>query len=283
MKRLILPCVVVVAFVIAATPAALADSGTSANWAGYAVHAPGVGFTRVLGAWTQPRARCRRGHSTYSAMWVGIGGFAGNAPGLEQVGTELDCTASGRMASTAWYELIPAPSQATHMRVRPGDSMAASVTVVGHQVTMDLSDLTTHARFQKVLQAPSIDISSAEWIVEAPSECTSASSCRTLPLANFGTARFSLAQAQSSNGHMGTISDRAWRSTKIRLTPGGRRFVAYHGSGPAAGAARTSRLHSSGSAFSVTFGRVSAGAGKYLGRLRDSGPGAYLVHGPLSL
>ena len=47
---------------------------TSSNWAGYAVthRKP---FTSVTGKWVQPTATCADLSSTYSAFWVGLGGF----------------------------------------------------------------------------------------------------------------------------------------------------------------------------------------------------------------
>ena len=71
-----------------ASTGAVFDVGTrtSANWAGYAVDsgdpaagaAPAV-FTSVSGSWTQPAVECPRSGTTYSAFWVGLGGFADGA------------------------------------------------------------------------------------------------------------------------------------------------------------------------------------------------------------
>jgi Peptidase A4 family len=270
MKRL----VVFVAFALPllAVPLAHADSGASSNWAGYAVHRPGVKFNHVIGEWTQPRVQCRRNHPTYSAVWVGLGGFSQSSQALEQIGTEVDCTGSGRVVSSAWYELVPAASRSIQMRVNPGDQLAASVAVNGHQVVVALVNLTTHASFSKTLEAPLVDITSADWIVEAPSECFSASSCATLPLANFGAATFSNARAESVDGHVGTISDPAWGYTEIRLRPQGRRFVSRHGPTTVAGGANPSTLSTDGSSFTVTFLHVSV-RGRYALSRR-----AYLEH-----
>ena len=261
----------------AASPA-LADTATSSNWAGYAVHRPGVHFTRVLGAWKQPTATCAAGHQSYSAMWVGLGGYNLSSKALEQIGTEVDCTALGRVSSTAWYELVPAPSQPISLRVAPGDSLLAAVTVVGHQVVMGLYDGTAHRSFQTTLHAPSIDVTSAEWILEAPSECTSASSCQTLPLANFGSANFALAQAQSTTGHTGSIVDQAWGWTKILLTPGQRRYVAYQGSGPAAGTATPVGLSPKGNSFGVIFSKVALQGNPFLSARRGALKAGHFVH-----
>jgi Peptidase A4 family len=239
-------------------PAALADSTNSSNWAGYAVHRPGVSFRTVSATWRQPDAKCTPGAQTYSAFWVGLGGFSLNAPALEQTGTEVDCSISGKVVSTAWYELVPAASTPIRLAVRPGDLMRARVTVTGRQVVIGLDDLTRHTSFKKTLNANVIDISSAEWIAEAPSQCVSLDSCQTLPLADFAPTKFDSATVRTSTGHLGSISDRSWGWTKIKLTPGGRRFAAYNGSGPAAGAASPSSLLPGGRSFSVSWALASA-------------------------
>src|SRR5437763_11225858 len=101
--------------VLAAAPAAEA-SVPSANWAGYAVH--GTSFQRVSAQWHQPRPVCGGGHRTYSAIWVGLGGYSLASNEVEQIGTELDCTSAGHAVSTAWYELVPSRSHTLELRIR---------------------------------------------------------------------------------------------------------------------------------------------------------------------
>jgi hypothetical protein len=162
------------------------------------------------------------------------------------------------------------------MRVRPGDSLAASVSVSGHTVGLVLSDRTSHRTFRKTLHPAAVDTSSAEWIVEAPSECVSDSTCQTLPLANFGTATFGSATAQSVGGHNGSISDSAWNNTKIQLTPGGRRFVVYNSS--TAGVATPSGLTSRGSSFKVTFSTTRVSGNPFFRARQAAISAGYLVH-----
>ena len=74
-------------------------SGTSSNWAGYAVSGSGTGttptsFTAVSGSWVQAAATCTAGSPGYSAFWVGLGGFATGSRTLEQIGTEADCSSA---------------------------------------------------------------------------------------------------------------------------------------------------------------------------------------------
>jgi len=278
--RMRLPIGLLVAAVCgAAAPAALADTVTSSNWAGYAVHRTGLAFKKVSAAWTQPRATCTPGRQTYSAIWVGLGGYNESSNALEQIGSEVDCTASGNAASSVWYELVPAASQNIRMRVRPGDGMYATVTVTGNTVVLTLLDSTTHRSFKKTLHASEVDVSSAEWIVEAPSDCINANTCQTLPLADFGSATFAFASAQSVAGHLGTISDATWDSSKIRLTASGRRFVSYNGSSPTlVGVANPSALASRGSSFKVTYATVTAQSSPFLTQRASVARAGHLVH-----
>jgi hypothetical protein len=202
-------------------------------------------------------------------MWVGIGGFSQTSNALEQIGTEVDCTHAGSPVVSAWYELVPAPSNPIRMTVRPGDVMAASVVLhSGRRVTLTLIDETRHRTFRKTIRASAVDATSAEWILEAPSECISATACQTLQLANFGTAQFGLALARSSTGHIGPIADPAWSATQITLSPHGRRYVSYSNHGSTAGGATPSSLDSTGSAFSVSYSQVAIQTNPFLGTRR---------------
>jgi len=242
---------------VAAAPA-LADTSDSANWAGYAVHRSGLSFRRLSATWRQPSATCTIGSPRFSAVWVGLGGYSETSNALEQIGTEVDCGSAGKAVSSAWYELVPAPAQPIALRVRPGDTLAASVTVNGHQVVVTLANETLHRKFTKTLHARTLDVSSAEWIVEAPSSCIGIGSCEMLPLADFGSVTFGHAVAESATGHFGSIGDRAWNWTRIRLRPGAQRFVANRGAVASPGAATPSALSANGTSFKVTYSSVSA-------------------------
>jgi hypothetical protein len=239
-------------------PSALADSTRSANWAGYAAHGSHVSFHRVFGAWRQPAARCTAGTPTYSSVWVGLGGYSQNSPALEQIGSEADCRASGQVVSSVWYELVPAPSRNIKMTVAPGDYLTASVTVQGNDVRLQIDDVTRRTSFQRSVHVNPLDVSSAEWIVEAPSECSSNASCQELALANFGSAQFSRATVVRTGGYHGSIVDRHWTTTKITLAANARQFI----SNPATSAtASPSTLTAGGSAFTVTYASApSSGA-----------------------
>jgi hypothetical protein len=145
-----------------------------------------------------------------------LGGFSETSRGLEQVGTDADCTRSGRPMYSGWFELLPAEPVNLKLAVHPGDEMVASVTVRGHDVTLRIRDLTTGARFSTTRHPRSIDASSAEWIVEAPSACTGKNTCDILPLTDFGQVQFSAASA-TVDGHTGAITDPRWSATALEL------------------------------------------------------------------
>jgi hypothetical protein len=215
-----------------APAAAGAGLSVSSNWAGYvALPSARVGsrFSSVSGSWTQPSATCSVGREAYSAVWVGLGGYRESARSLEQIGTDADCTRSGSPTYSSWYELLPAGPVELKFNVHPGDEMSASATVRAHEVTLRIRDLSSGARFTRTLRASSVDVSSAEWILEAPSACAGTSLCATLPLTNFGTVTFSSATA-TAHGHTGAVEDRNWSATALELRQGG----GAPGGGPAA-------------------------------------------------
>ena len=94
--------------------------------------------------------------------------------------------------------------------------MSASVTVRRHEVTLRIRDLDTGAYFTTTQRAAGIDVSSADWIVEAPSACGGAETCQTLPLTNFGDVAFASASA-TARSHTGAITDPDWTATALEL------------------------------------------------------------------
>ena len=227
-----------------------ADASVSSNWAGYAVtgtNANGLptSYTDVTGSWVQPKVTCSRGTPSYSAFWVGLGGFSPSSQALEQIGTESNCDAAGRPIYAAWYEIVPAPSIPIRMKIAPGDRMTAAVLVQGTQVVLQLTNATRHLRATQRVTVPQPDLTSAEWIAEAPSSCTSSGGCTTLPLANFGSVSFTRS-ATTGDAHAGTITEPAWGATAIELAESSPGSVDPRYTGTAAG---------SGAAPSSTVGR----------------------------
>ncbi len=196
----------------------------SSNWAGYAVSGDPAGapvtFTDVTGTWIVPKGVCTAGSQTFSAFWVGLGGFSADAQALEQAGSETDCTGSGQPVYELWYELVPSPPARIRLKVWAGDRITAAVVAAGTQVTLQITNRTRRTRFTTRATAPAPDLTSAEWIAEAPSACDFAGRCRPLPLTDFGTVSFSAAAA-TGNGHAGTIADPLWSPTAIELAESG--------------------------------------------------------------
>jgi Peptidase A4 family len=246
---------------LVAPAAARAATNVSDNWSGYAIHGAGIKFEQASGSWRQPAATCTTGDPTYSAFWVGIGGYNLTSQALEQIGTELDCGQSGDQQLSAWYELVPAPSRTIRMTVHPGDLMTATVAIAGSRVTLTLRDRTTHRRFRKTITDHAIDQGSAEWIAEAPSECVTSTRCRTLPLTDFGSMDFSGATVKTASGKTSAISNRRWTTSKIVLNTGanGPTFVSYGGgSDQEVAKATPSSLETGGKDFKVSFSESSS-------------------------
>jgi hypothetical protein len=237
----------------AGSATAAVTPGTSANWAGYAVTGSAAAspakLTRVFGAWVQPEATCVPGQAAYSAFWVGLGGYNQGSQALEQVGTEADCSVAGQASYSVWYELVPAAPVTIKLAIRPGDSIVASVAVSGRSVTVQIRNYALKKVFTKKLTMKSHDVSSAEWIAEAPSACTRSGNCVPLPLANFGTVTFVSASATAA-GHTGAISDPAWSAIAISLDESG---LSANPHGAASPTAAPGTLSRNGSSFGVSW------------------------------
>ncbi len=229
---------------VSALPAAAA---VSSNWSGFAVG--GNTFSAVSGSWVQPAATCTTG-TTSAAFWVGLGGNSDASNGLEQIGTSSDCAADGIASYSAWYELVPAGSVRIKLKVSAGNEISASVKVNGTKVTIQFKNLTRKTSFAKTLTMAAPDVSSAEWIAEAPSICDPFGRCRTVPLTDFGTINFSKSLA-TAGGHTGTISDPLWTARSIQLQSVAD-FGPFASAGSAAQAVPTN-VSTDGSAFSISY------------------------------
>ena len=138
----------------------------------------------------EPHGTCTGGDQ-YSSFWVGLDGYSSST--VEQTGTEVDCIGT-RAHYEAWYEMYPAFPVYFRNRVRPGDRFAASVTARGRgRYTLILADISRGWRRTVSALLTGAADSSAEVIAEAPS-----SGLGVLPLADFGTARFSGARADGA-------------------------------------------------------------------------------------
>jgi hypothetical protein len=238
----------------------------SANWAGYAVTAGETTYTSVTATWVEPRVDCPSGHAgAAAAFWVGLGGYSPTAHALEQVGTAAACDPrTGTPTYYAWYELVPNPSVTiARLAVAPGDVITTSVNALaGGTIELQVKDRTRHTTFTTERPFASPDLSSAEWIAEAPSDCNR-NHCRPIPLADFGSVGFTRIAALG-NGIGGTLTaNPGWTTIGITLEPGsGRGFFtgpnAVAPRGPAAGAA-PSPLSANGRRFSVRWSMTARG------------------------
>jgi hypothetical protein len=209
----------------------------SANWSGYTLqdaNDAGLEFTSVTGTWRVPVTTCESGTDASAAFWVGLGGSSDSASGLEQTGTGVDCT-NGTARYYAWYEILPASAVEVPLKVKPGDQITTSVNVNGTTVLVQIKNRTRKTSFTKALQVAEPDLSSAEWIAEAPSNCDPGGRCTVLPLANFGSVNFTRA-ATIATSHPGTITDPTWANVAITLIPETARFFVARSSSSTAGA-----------------------------------------------
>jgi len=245
---------------VAAASASELPSQVSTNWAGYAAitgtttHAFAKRFTTVSGSWVQPVATCVPGQPTFSAFWVGLGGYRKSSQSLEQIGTEADCSGNGSVSYYAWYEYVPAgPHTIRVIPVNAGDTIDATVHVAGDAAIVSLSDVTSGLSFthKKIMRSPRPDVGAAEWIAEAPSNCNR-NNCTPLALTNFGTVNFTNATATAvglDGVHSGVVDDPDWIYGAINLQGMGH-FRFGH---DIASSASVGALTASGNAFSVTY------------------------------
>jgi Peptidase A4 family len=170
----------------------------STNWSGYL--AVNANFTSVSGAWIATNPTGNGSTTTADSTWIGIGGVTSGD--LIQVGTQNIINATGRVSTSAFYELLPNVSQPVPgVSVSPGDSLSATIiqTSAG-QWTITITDRTDgQSATLNVSYASSL--SSAEWIEEDPSFVSG----RQVPFDNFHLAVFS-AGSTVANGISLTIA-----------------------------------------------------------------------------
>jgi hypothetical protein len=234
----------------------------SSNWSGYAAatnrNDPQTGsVTAVSGSWVVPTVSDTSFGTSYSAIWVGIDGYSTST--VEQIGTSQNVV-NGTPQYQVWYEMYSTGTQqpeqvVSSMTIEPGDSITASVQYLSSgahagdfQLTINdnsrANDSFTIYVSSAQTQSPSAEMSSAEWVVEAPSLGNNVAN-----LANFGTVTFTNASA-TINGVTGPINDLAWQSQAINIA-----------SGLGTNQDTTSVLADSGTSFSVTYDSTSNSGG----------------------
>lgn len=184
----------------------------SLSWAGYIISQNFNSqreVTAIEASWTVPQVNASAGDG-YSSAWIGIGGQTDKT--LIQVGTEHDSIGE-QGTYNAWYELLPNFSVTINdVTIAPGDSIAASITLINsniNQWSIQLNDLTNGQVFNKLVIYNSTR-SSAEWIIERPTINNQIST-----LSDFGQASFSGCYANVNNifGEIGNFT-----FSKMRMT-----------------------------------------------------------------
>ncbi len=223
---------------------------TSSNWSGYASYTQTPSktkFTVAEGSWTQPAVSCPPEQDQYAAFWVGIDGY--NTSSVEQIGTDSDCS-SGKPEYYAWYEMYPQFPVYLSERdypVAPGDTMTARVTYQpqSDDFMLYLANHKANWTYTKTISAGHPRRLSAEWIAEAPS-----AGGQVLPLADFGTVKFTGASASSDAGVTGPINASGWTYDAITLISSTR-------------TATPGDLSQDGSSFTITTSSGEGGSGGF--------------------
>ena len=136
----------------------------STNWSGYALQTGP--YTAVTGTFNVPSIYTSS-TNTDTAEWVGIDGASDTS--LIQAGIDEPYdAATNTYLVQAWWEILPAPETLINMTVSPGDSITVTIREVsGTEWSIAVTDNTSGASFTTD-QSYSAPLSSAEWIVEAP-------------------------------------------------------------------------------------------------------------------
>jgi Peptidase A4 family len=192
------------------------DTTFSHNWGGYAVHQSGVKFRAIKATFFVPFINCavtpgNTSPGNFSSHWVGLDGFASNT--VEQDGIEADCS-SGSAHYDAWHEVFPRPEQPVKMKIRPGDSITASVrySKSTRKYRLEVMDNTNgnHFTVHQRCAGSACVRASAEAISEAPSD-----SSGILPMADYGASSFAAISITGGSGQTGGIKSSHWSHSKI--------------------------------------------------------------------
>lgn len=171
--------------------------------------------------------------------------------GAEQAGTVASCGAGGASSEHAWYEIVPAPPITANLHVSSGDLITASVNILdgGTVALFQIKNRTTRTvATTKVSLASMPDLTSAEWIAEAPTSCI-LRGCFSVPLPQFGSVSFSKIAALG-NDIGGTPTRPDWSSEDLQLVPSTAPSLGAAAADAGAGAV-TSNLTPAGRSFQV--------------------------------
>jgi hypothetical protein len=194
----------------------------SPNWSGYVAmgsQSDPISFSSVTGTWTVPTASCTPGSGpSSSTAWVGLGGYTTKYQ--EEVGTDTNCNSAGQPVYYAWFELVPYIAYKIKEKLLPGDTVTGLVKSLSIAlVELQVTDQTQGWTWTRNITFSMQDISTADWIVEAPVTCLSYV-CSEANLANFGSVGMTAISATTSAGETGTLTDSNWTVLPIQLVPG---------------------------------------------------------------
>ena len=131
--------------------------------------------------------------------------------------TDANCSRSLESVYYAWFEVAPFPAVRIRQRVRPGDTMTASVNVRAGAVELQIKNQTRQWAFTRTITSVAPGTASAEWIVEAPASCVRFF-CSQTPLANFGSVTMTRIAA-TGNLLTSTLASPDWTIVPIELMP----------------------------------------------------------------
>jgi hypothetical protein len=194
----------------------IGSGNLSNNWAGYA--STGGTYTSVSGTWDVPASTNPGTRIGSDAAWIGIGGL--ESKDLIQAGTLAFTNARGQASYHAWIEMLPDAPIELPIDINPGDSVSASITETSKDIWhVVLKNNTTGKEASHDLNYSSSH-SSAEWVVEAPSDAASNS---LIPLNQFAPIQFT-SGTTVKDGRQMTISESGAHS--ITMVNDGNRALA---------------------------------------------------------
>ncbi len=208
----------------------------SSNWSGYV--AVGGPFSAVRGTFRVPTS-VGGPYGSQVSEWVGLDGTGSGDPSLIQAGvSEAPEQANPyRFSVRPWWEVLPsAETPINGLDVRAGDQVSVTIWQVGPQAwEVNLTDTTTGQSFTSPPEHYSGPGLSADWIVEAATQCSY--ECQPSMLASFSPAvsfsALGMAGApQTSLDEVAMVQGFRQVSTPSELAPGGF-SVSYTGWGRA--------------------------------------------------
>jgi hypothetical protein len=166
----------------AGVPLTVSDSS---NWSGYAV--AGGPYSEVRGTFTVPSIVSGAPLNAQVSQWVGLDGTSNADPSLIQAGVNEspDPQSASGYDVQAWWEILPASeTDIATIGVRAGDEVTVTIWQVSAGTwKINVTDDTNGESFTTPDEAYHGPGSSAEWIVEATTECQLR--CRTASLAPY--------------------------------------------------------------------------------------------------